>query len=345
MTTSISSGLGATLGWAAEGTVGTYQTVTRWPRFTSESFAYGQTHVESAGLHQGLNHEAKRRALVQKTVSGTVVQDLAYREMGLLLKHCLGSSATTTQQGGTTAYLQTHVPGDTKGLSLSCQVGRPFTTGTVQQSNYNGLKVLDWTISVQAGAIAQFEMNLDGWNEDTATSYAAPSFVTNSYVADFSQCVVKFGGTATTTTGVTSIAGGAVPTGLIYNLTVKGTNSLKTDRYNIGSQVKAEQLVNDFRTYDIEFELDYATLADIYTQFQNQTATPMQITFTSSALAGTAIPYKIDLVIPSLSINEAPVNVGGPDVLTQKVKAVVLTDDGGSNPPLQVQYTSTDTTI
>lgn len=343
MATSISSGLGATLGWAAESSVGTFATSTRWPRFNSETLHFERTHVESAGLHQGLNHESKRRAVVQKQAVGGVVMELAYREMGLFFKHMLGSSATATQQGGTTAYLQTHAPGDTKGLSLSAQAGRPFTTGTIQQANYYGLKVLDWTISVQAGAIATLELNLDGWSEETSTSYAAASFVSSPYVADFSQCVVKLGGTPSTTTGVTSISGGAVATGLIYNMTIKGTNSLKTDRYNIGSQVKSEQLVNDFRTYEIDFEIDYATLADVYTSFGADTAVAFQATFTSPQLAGTAKPYYIDIVCPSMSFNDVAVNAGGPDILTQKVTARAL--DDGTNNVLQVQYQSSDTAI
>ncbi len=345
MATSISSGLGATLGWAAESPVGTYATSTRWPRFNSETLHFERTHVESAGLHQGLNHETKRRSMVQKTVGGNVIFDLSYREMGLFFKHMIGSSATATQQGGTTAYLQTHTPGDTKGLSLSAQAGRPFTTGTIQQANYRGLKVLDWTINVAAGSIATLELNLDGWDEDTSTSYAAASFVTNSYVASFEQAVLKIGGTASTSLGVTSVSGNAQPTGIVYNFSIKGTNTLKTDRFNLGSQTKAEQLVNDWRTYEIELDCDYATLADFYTQFQADTATPLQLTFTSTALAGTAIPYKIDLIVPSLSINDAPVSVEGPDILMQKIKARALQDDSGTNPVLQLQYTSSDTSV
>jgi hypothetical protein len=222
-------------------------------------------------------------------------------------------------------------------------VGRPFTTGTIQQANYYGLKVLDWTINVQAGAIASLELNLDGWSEETTTAYAAASFVSSPFVADFSQCVVKLGGTASTNTGVTSISGGAIPSGLIYNMTIKGTNSLKTDRYNIGSQTKSEQLINDFRTYEISFEIDYATLADVYTSFQADTAVPFQATFTSPQLAGTALPYKIDIIGSAISFNEAPVSVGGPDVLTQKVVAAVL--DDGTNNVMQIQYVSTDTSV
>lgn len=343
MATSIASGLGATLGYAAEGTVGTYVTVTRWPRFNSESMALAKTHIESQGLHQGLTHEASRRAYVQKQAGGTISMDLSYRELGLIFKHMLGSSATATQQGGTTAYLQTHAPGDTKGLGLSIQIGRPFTNGTIQQFNYNGCKILDWTITASSGQIATLDLTIDGWNETTATAYAAASYVSSAYVAGFQECVVKTGGTASTSVGVTSISAGAAPAGIISNLVIKGTNAMKTDRFNIGSTTKSEQLVNNFRTYDVEFDIDFANVADAYTAFAADTAFPFQATFTSPQLAGTAFPYKCDIVIPSLSLNEDPIPAGGPDVLSQKVKGVAL--DDGTNNVFQIQYTSSDTAI
>lgn len=345
MSTSIPSGLGSTLGYTAEATVGTFLTTSmRWPRFDNETFAFKKTVVESEGLHQGLYHEAARRSFVQKEAQGTVSMDLATTQLGLLFKHILGSS-TIAQIGSSAAWTQIHVPGDTKGLALSIQAGRAQTNGTIQQFNYNGCKIVDATLSVQRGQQAKLDITVDSWSETTATAYAAASFV-SSAVYDFSQCVIKTGGTASTSSGVTTVSAGAAPAGIINSLSIKWTNPLKVDRFNIGSQTKSEQLANAFRTIDVEFEIDFANLTDVYSAgFAADTSLVFQSTFTGAVIASTD-HYKVDVILPALFINEDPVPVdSGPDVISQKVKAVALDDGSGSNPVCQLTYQSTDTAI
>lgn len=347
MTTTIPSGLGASFGFTSEGTVGTFTTSSmRWVRPEKAPFLLKKTTAQSAGLHQGLFEEGKRRNYVQREATGTITTDLADKQLGLLFQHALGAwsgtgNGTITQVGGTAAWLQNYYPADMTGHSLSIQLGVPFTSGTVQQMNYNGAKITDWQISQSRGQLAKLDMSFDAWNETTATSYAAPSFIAAD-VYDFSQVSVLLGGTPSTTSGVTSISAGAAPTGLINNLVIKCTNPMKVDRFQQGSQTKSEQLANQFRKIEVEFEIEWAAVADVYTAFAADTSTAFEAKWVGG-VAGGGNHFFVDVIIPQLWFNEASPPVEGPDVIIQKVKAVGL--DNGADNQIQVAYQSTDTTI
>jgi hypothetical protein len=347
MTTSFPSGLGASFGFTTEGTVGTMTTSSmRWVRPDKAPFALKKTIAQSTGLHQGLFEEGKRRAYVQREGGGTISMDLIDKQLGLFFQHALGAwsgtgNGTITQVGGSAAWLQNFYPGDTTGKSLSVQLGMPFTNGTIQPLNYPGCKILDFTISCQRGGLAKVDATIDGWDEQTSTGYAAPSFVASD-VYSFNQMTVKFGGTPSTTSGVTSISAGAVPTGLVDNLSIKVTNPMKVDRFQQGTQTKQEQLPNNFRQIEVSFDIEWAAVADVYTAFAADTSTAMEITWTGG-IAGGSNHFFVDIIIPQLFFEEASPPLDGPDVITQKVKAKGL--DNGADNQIQLQYQSTDTSI
>lgn len=343
MTTSLPSGLGSSFGITTESVVGTFTTTSmRWLRTDKAPLGLKKTVGQSQGLHQGMYEEGKRRNLIQREVQGTVSLDLADKQLGLILKHMLGANPTATQQGVTAAYLQTAIPADLSGLTSSIQLGVPLTSGVIQQMNYSGCKIVDWTITQQRGQLAKLDLTIDGKDETTATAYAAPSFLAAD-VYDFSQLVVKIGGTPSTTSGVTSIAAGAAPTGQISNLTIKGTNPMKIDRFAPGSNTKSEQLASGFRLIEVDFDIEWGAVADIYTPFTNDTAIAFEATWTGG-IAGSPNHFFVDVIIPQLFIDDgASPPIEGPDIITQHVKAKGL--DNGADNQIQIQYQSTDTTV
>lgn len=342
MTTGIPSGLGATLGFAPEGTVGTATTSSmRWPQFDKAPFGLTKKIVQSEGLHGGLYEQALRRAYTTRTAKGQVTMDLVDKQLGLLLKHMIGSSATATQQASSAAYLQNHIPGDTLGLSLSVQIGKPETSGTIQQFTYPGCKITDWSISAAVDQIGKLDLTFDGWDEQTSTSYAAPSYVAAD-VLHFAEASLLLGGTASTTSNVVSVSGGTA-LAVVKSATIKGTNALDVNRYFLGAAgLKAEQLSNGFRKITGEMEVEFENTSDVYSAFTGDTATALQLIYTGGVIASTYHNF-LAITIPNIHFDTDEIDVDGPAVLTQKVSFTAL--DDGTNPPIQFAYQSTDTTV
>ncbi|HEY3924352.1 MAG TPA: phage tail tube protein [Acidothermaceae bacterium] len=342
MTTGIPSGLGATWGVAPESAVGTATTSgMRWPQFDKAPFSLAKKIVQSQGLHGGLYEQAPRRAYTSRTAKGQVTMDLIDKQLGLLFKHMLGSSATTTQQASTTAYLQTHTPGDTLGLSLSVQIGKPETSGTIQQFTYPGCKITDWSISTAVDQIGKLDLTFDGWDEQTTTGYAAPSYVAAD-VLHFAEASLLLGGTASTTSGVVSVSGGTA-LAVVKSATVKGTNALAADRIFIGSAgLKAEQLSNGFRKITGDMEVEFENISDTYAAFTGDTSLALQLVYTGGLIAST-YHNSVSITIPNVHFDMNEIDVDGPAVLTQKVSFTGL--DDGTNPPIQIQVIGTDTSI
>jgi hypothetical protein len=156
------TGLAAQIGYATEVTVGTPVTATAFLPLISESLTQDRTRLESSGILAG------RRVLTSDqynggdvTVSGSVQHELYNRGLGKLFTAMFGAVATT----GAGPYTHTFTPGDLSGDSLTVQVGRPATNGTVFPFTYAGMKVASWEIACAAGEIATLGMDLVGQRE------------------------------------------------------------------------------------------------------------------------------------------------------------------------------------
>jgi Phage tail tube protein len=342
----IPAGLGETFGLAAETTVGTFATPTRWIPHKTATFNLKKGIAQSEALRGSRFLAAPRRVLVSHTVDGSVELELQDRQFGLLLAHCVGSSATATQEGSSTLYLQTITPGFLEGQSFSFQKTVPFISGTSAQSmSYEGCKITDWTISVQRGGLATLALTIDSWNEDTSQTLTAPTYLSGTNVPNllnWSEGYLYTGGTVSTTSGVTSISGNTAPTGIVSSISIKGTNVLAGDRYQIGSTTKKEQLTNGFSAITGEVEIEFATLADFYTAFAADTSTALQVHLSSPT---TSMSYTagLDIILPSIKWEGDSPNASGPAVIKVKVPFTALDDEAG-DPVIQFQYISLDTT-
>jgi hypothetical protein len=340
MPTVIPSGLGATLGFASETTVGTFVAPNRWPQFDKEGLSLKKKVVQSAGLHGGLYELAARRAYTTRSADGPVDLDVTDRQMGLLFQQSLGSTAPviTTPVAGATSMV--FAPGDTTGMAMSVQVGRPTTAGAIQAFSYPGCKVTDWELSVAVDQIAKLALTLDSWDEVTAEAYAAASYV-DTNVLHFAEGNLLLGGTLTTTAGVTTVAGAtALP--VVTSASIKGANALNTNRYFLGADgKKAEQLADGWRKLTGSIEAEFENLTDAYEAFAADTATALELTFTGQPIGATAINASLSILVPNIHWEEGPPHADGPAVLSQKLSFTGL--DDGTNNPVQITYVTADT--
>ena len=233
----IGSGIGASLGIATESTFNTYATVDHFSEFNSESTKYEKNTVVGQGLRAGgLVPRVQRRVVTTFGGSGDFEIDMPTRGMGLLLAHaCGGTFPTGVLASG--AYTYTFTPGDLFGKSFSLQVGVPQYGGTVTPKTLTGCKVTNFELSVGAGDIAKAKFSVDSAGFNTSTSLATPSYATNASTTN----LFHFAQGAITDNASTSYAN-------IKDFTLTVDNSLKTDRYNLGSAgAKQEQIINGFR--------------------------------------------------------------------------------------------------
>lgn len=340
------SGLDAQLGFKAETTWGTAVTVDKFAEFTSESLKFEPTWLEPTGLRAGTKFKrASRARQSRKGVSGDVVTEFATKGMGTLVKHMLASSAAATQIAATSAYKQIHTPGDFRGLGLTVQVGRPEpSSGTVRPFTFAGCKVAGWAFSVKDNEVPTLTLTLDGRSENTATALAAASYVAGAAVFDFSQAVLKLGGTPATAAGETTIASGTAVATVIRELSITGANPMAVERFGIGNAgLKAEQLENATPTITGTLAAEF-NKAELYDVFQANTTTALELTFTGAAIAsGGGNNYLLSFIIPALKLKSAAPAVEGPDIVAMSTGFEVYSDE--TNPPIQIKIVSDETAL
>lgn len=307
----IGSGLGATAGFVAEVTPGTAVTVTRWPFFVSESFHGKKKVVESSALTGSVMKAASHRAIVGTEANGEITFELQDRQLGLFFGSMLGTTATTTGSG---VYTQTYNLGTDTGITFTTQIGRPTTAGVMEPFTYAGCKVTEWEISCSQGEIARLRLSVDGWSETTNTSYASPTFVASN-AFNFTGGAITFGGTG--------------PTGIVRNVSMKGQWGLATERFQIGSTTKSEQLPNNWFTLTTTATIEFANLSDVYNAYAADTNQSMVLSFTGPIVSGST-NSSLTITAAASFFDEGPPAVSGPDLVTQAVSVQSLLPNSGT---------------
>jgi hypothetical protein len=337
------TGLDAQLGFAAESTVGTAVTVTKFVEFNSEGLAWKPSFVEPAGLRVGRKFKrASRLVQSRKTVEGGVELEWPTKGAGTLVAHALGSAGVPVQIAATTAYKQIHVPGGLVGKGLTVQVGRPEPSGTVRAHTYTGCKVTSWEFKLSSDGTLVLALEFDGWDESTATALATASFPAGVEVFSFQQAVLKLGGTPSTASGEMSVSGGTAVSTIVTEISIKGDNPLAVERYGIGQTgVKKEQLENDFPTLTGSLSAEF-NRTELYDLLKNNTTVAVELTLTG-ALIASGNNYLISFILPACKIKEAAPSVEGPDIVQMTTSFEGY--DNEVDAPIQIKIVSTDTTL
>lgn len=341
------SGLSHQFGVKAETTVGTAVAVTNFYEVLDESMVFIPTWLDSAGLKAGQAYKRVTRTVQSRfDVNGDVtVEHTDKGNMGLLWKHCLGSTVTTpTQIAASTAYKQIHTPGTKAGFALTVQAGRPQPDTTVRPFTFNGCKVSSWTFSCSDNQIARLKASFDGWGESTATGLVTAAYNATAGVFSFADATnFKIGGTATTAAGETTIASGVSIATVSKGITITGSTPLAVDRYGLGNAgTKREQIENGVPTITGTLDAEFTQRTEIYDLFKANTTAALQLDF-SHGDAGTSNPYLLSFIFPAVKFKTATIGVNGADILSQQINFEAFDDGSGTNPVMQVKLVSTDT--
>lgn len=339
------SGLDAQLGFAAESTWGTPVTPTKFVEFNSESLKFEPTFLEPTGLRPGTKFKrASRVRQSRKSLSGDVECEFATKGMGLLVRHMLGSPITTPTVITGTAYRQNHVPGDFRGLGLTMQVGRPEpSTGTVRPFTFAGCKCSGWEFSLSDNAIPTLKLTVNGRSEATATALASASYLAGATVFDFSQAVLKLGGTPSTSSGQTSIAGGTAVATVVRDITIKGETAMASERFGLGNAgLKSEQLENDTPTITGTLSAEF-NKAELYDQFSANATMAMELVLTGGVIGATASNYLLSFVLPAVKLKTAAPAVSGPDIVAMSTDFEAYSNE--VDPVIQVLIQSDESTL
>lgn len=342
------TGLDAQLMFAAESVAwGTPATPDHTVEFDSETLVYSPGFIEPTGLRVGTMYKrASRVRVARQTVAGDVMLEFATKGMGLLAKHAIGSALTTPVQiGTTTAYKQIHTPAGLYNLGMTVQVGRPEPgTGTVRAATYAGCKVAGWEIDVKDNSTPTFKITFDGKSATSATALATASYLTGSTVFDFSQATIKLGGTPTTASGETTIAGGTAMSTIVTNFTLTGANPLDTTRYGLGNAgQKAQQLQNATPTITGKLAAEFGKV-ELYDAFTANTTMCMEMDLISATQIGTSGSFwTLSLIMPAVKLKTAPPNVSGPGVVQMSSTFEVYSNE--IDPVLQLKIVSDETVL
>lgn len=340
------SGLDAQFMFGAETPWGTPVTPDHTIEFDSESLVYNPGFIEPTGLRVGtLFKRASRVRVARQTVAGDVMLELPTKGVGLLVKHMLGSALTIPVQiGTTTAWKQIHTPVGLFGLGLTMQAGRPEpATGTVRPFTYSGCKCTAWEIDVKDNATPTLKVTVDGKSATTATALATASFLTGSTVYDFSQTVLKLGGTPTTASGETTIAGGVAMSTIVTDFTLTGSNPLDTTRYGVGNAgQKAQQLQNANPTITGKFAAEFGK-TELYDVFAANTTFSMEMDLTGGLIGASGNNFLVSLIMPAVKLKTAPPNVSGPGVVGMSTTFEVYSNE--IDPVLQIKIMSDETVL
>lgn len=139
--------------------------------------------------------------------------------------------------------------------------------------------------------------------------------------------------------------GARIDGAIVRNISLKGSNPLKTDRFGAGTQVKAEQLENNFRDITGSLDVEFTT-RQFYDVYQGDGQVALALTFQNQqALIGTSGNYPtLQFVLPAIRFEDGvSPDVSGPDTVMQKLAFTAL--DDGVLGALQALYVSTDTTV
>lgn len=341
----MSSGTGtdAQLGFAAQSAYDTYVTPDHFYEFNSEALALEPTWLEPTPIRSGRLFKSIDDIIQSRvTVSGDVAVNVVNHDMGLLVKHALGSNTTPQQIGTTSAYKQVHTPGQFLGYALSAQVGRPEpSSGTVYPFNYTGLKVASWEFSLTDGEIPTISFSFDGRQVDsTGVTLATPSYPSGIKPFSFINASLTIGGTPDTSSGETTLTGATAIATVVNETTLSGENPMAVERYGIGNDgLKNEPLINEIRTLTGSLGAEF-NKEEIYNVFENNTTTALKLTLTGDEIGTSGEFDTVEFLMPTVKFKSSQPTVEGREVVTASTEIEAYTSD--DHPPVQVTIVSSD---
>lgn len=314
----------------AESVYGTAVTPNRTFEFNSEGIAEAYARVESEALRVGqYTSRSDRWTPYFSGAAGPVQMDVMTKGFGIWLTHMLGGIATSAV-GGDGQYVHTASVADLLGKSLTLQVNRPFSpSGTNQAFTYEGGKVTEWELANSVEGNLVLDVGMDFQQVSTTTALA-----TAAYPASMDNF---------TWAGGEILIGGAA-----YDVTefsVSCNNNLDVDRRQIRLNTDKKEPTGGKREIAFSLSADFDSLAN-----RNRAASATRAGALAAivsrwvgpiVIGGTTYP-EIKVTIAAGRFDEWSAAVGGPEAITQELSGIGLYD--GTNTPVKIEYTSSDST-
>lgn len=342
----IGSGLGSQIGIVKESVVNTPVAVTVFNPFLSESLIPRITEAYDMGLQATqLAPLAARRVITGIDAGGDVTFNVASKGFGRWVQAALGSSPTATQISTSGAYTQFHQMGSADGVSWTIQKGMPETGGTVDPLTFSGSKITAWELAAAPGGLMTFKATVDSMNVQP-TGAGALGLQAASYSVDqnfgFNQCAWS---TFSAMTVVSSLWTPTTPTALkVRNMSIKGGQPKKVDRWIAGSSTKDEQLGNAFTIATGSIDIDYASTT-FQAAYLAGTTIGLQMSATGAIIgtSGTNVAT-VQCTMPAVKLEQGSSPVAsGPDVITVSYPFSIF--DDGTNGSMQMYIISTDSVV
>lgn len=305
-------------GFVDEVTYGTAVAPSKFLEFTKETVTGKYERIESQAIRSGANVLRSDRFVPNpKGAAGDLETEVLNQNFAFWLKHMLGTVTPT----GTSPKTYAATVGPLKGKSFTAQFNRVDANGNDNIFTYEGGKVASWELSNAVDGLLMLNLTMDFEAETIgagagAYAKATPTFPTNGILLSF------VGGTVT-------VGGSALD---VKNVSVKGDNGLKTDRFGIRTTGtnKLEPIEDAFRKYEIALGTEFQSVA----QAQRVAATTA-----SGALAAVTMKWQtpdtlnsVQIDIPAMRFDEGAINVSGPGVIEQNLTGVGLAPAAGGSP-------------
>lgn len=289
----LASGLAGQIMYVPEVTPGTLVTVTQPVPLRDESVKIQHERLRDPGIRANRRtHDPLDTKLGRTTIAGSVKHSLYNKGLEAPFTQMFGSVVKT----GAGPYVRTGTPGDLAGDSMSVQIGRPGSGGTVHPVTLGGCKYTSWELRWAENEIVEFAADLVAMNY----AYTTPTLATATYPASMSA----FSFLQATTT----VAGSAVK---VKSGSIKCEMGLDVERRFAGSALIEEPLEADLRTYTIELNHEFVDLTH-WDRHAAGTNAAIVVSFTAGADS---------LVITAnADYDEAGSNVAGRGILQETTK-------------------------
>jgi hypothetical protein len=198
----------------------------------------------------------------------------------------------TVGTSGAGPYTHTYSPSDLTGDSLTIQIGRPATTGTVHPFTYAGCKIASWTITATVGELATLDLSIKGMTETTATALATAAFDSSWSPFVFTEATLTVAG---------------VSAGTVREASLSGDNKIEF-RHRLGSANSLQPLEIGVRDYTGTITTDFDALTH-YNLFINGTESALVFAFSNGT-------QTLTITMNVQFVGETP-NVGGSELLAQ----------------------------
>lgn len=217
--------------------------------------------------------------------------------------------------------------------------------GTVTQTENVLVATLGAVVAYTDTGIAGTSGAPPASNALVGASYPTP----NGLFSFANASTFTIGGTATTSAGETTVAGGTAIGSLVNSITIAHASPMKTTRYGLGNQgFKGEPVENAIPTITGTLSTEYFSRAELYDVFRLNTTTTLELDFTAFDAAGLdaagvangANPYRLAFILPAVKFKTGSVNISSPDVIPQSIGFEAFDDGSGSNPVIQVKLVS-----